>query len=409
MKTKYISSLVLAIACFLVFSVLVSAQEDGGKEQEDALFIDRIAVRTNAVDWLLTIPNIGVEFDLTGSEFNSMTLGLSAKYNWNTSHSYDLSHNYAPPTVFNLFDVRPEFRYYYRAVDKGTFGSRKWSVDKLLKEQKHPKPWRAYYVGAYVNYGTYALKFGEKGSQGNVAGFGATAGYAIPMYEYKKGAVDVELGFSVGLQFASRNMFTHNPDGFFYTHVDGGKEKMGFTPFPVVSDLRVAFVWRHTSIKDKVKTDEERMIIKEHYNTILVDYTYDACTKAAYDEVVKSDRRYKEIMANDSLYNAGFVAMLNTQKAQLEANLMSAFPDGFRTSAHSIEIVEAYEAKLAARIESGWKKAMAAFRSERRKELNAIRKAEADARKAEKKKAAEEDDKIKETKKKETKKKSEEE
>ena len=34
--------------------------------------IDRIAVKTNAFDWMLTVPNIGFEMDLSGSEFDQM-------------------------------------------------------------------------------------------------------------------------------------------------------------------------------------------------------------------------------------------------------------------------------------------------------------------------------------------------
>ena len=81
--------------------------------------LDRFAFKTNALEWLITIPNFGVEFDLQDSEYNNMTVGLTAKYNWNTTHNFDSwsqELNPGPPAVFNILDIRPEFRYYYRTV-----------------------------------------------------------------------------------------------------------------------------------------------------------------------------------------------------------------------------------------------------------------------------------------------------
>lgn len=353
----------LAVVLSLSLPAMVFAQgTEAGKEGASSV-LDRLAVKTNAVDWLATIPNIGLEFDLKDSEFNNMTLGLSAKYNWNTYHRHDLSDNYAPPSVFNLFDIRPEFRYYYRDVEKGTLGKR-WTVDKFLKEKKRPKSWRANYVGAYVNYGTYALKFGEKGYQGNAIGIGASAGYSFPMYEYKTGAIDIELGFSVGLQVATKEKFVHNPDGYFYAKIDGGRDHFGLTPFPVVSDLRVAFVWRHKSIKDKVKVDEDRQEVEAHYNTIVVDYNYDQCTKEIYDETLvntKGERESARIRADEEEYRAGFAKLLDEQQATLTQNLTQAFPEGFRKDERVIAIVKEYEAKLQNLIVNGRKQALNKF------------------------------------------------
>ena len=109
---------VLAIFLSTLFSVsLASGAEAFAVEEEVKVTknpgIDRWAFRTNAFEWLLTIPNFGVEFDLVNSPYNKYSLGLTAKYNWNTTHMY------APPTVFNLLDVRPEFRYYFRTTQRG--------------------------------------------------------------------------------------------------------------------------------------------------------------------------------------------------------------------------------------------------------------------------------------------------
>ena len=336
-------------------------------------FSDRIAIRTNALDWLLTVPNLGIEYDLTGSEFNSMTVGISAKYNWNTSHTWrDTKTSYMPPVVFNLLDLRPEFRYYYRTRKAPARKSGKWDVESFLKDKKNPKSWRASYVGAYMNYATYTLKLSEKGRQGQAIGIGASAGYSIPMYEYKNGAVDVELGFSVGLQVCSKVYFAHNPDGYFYTEVltDGNRKSrhhMGVTPYPVVSDVRVAFVWRHKSIKDKVKEDEDRNRVKRHFNTISGDYNYNDCTMESLNAMLEntlssSDRR--AVMANDSLYRSKFMAEVERQEQNLLSFVPMAFPGEFKADPRVHEIVKEYEDKLYKMIETGKKNAVKAFDKE---------------------------------------------
>lgn len=299
-------------------------------------FKDRWAVKTNAFEWLLTVPNIGVEFDLKNSEYNDMTIGLTAKYNWNTYHMNADVGKYAPYNVFNIFDVRPEFRYYYRTRKPVRGATEGWTVEKFLKDRKHPKTWRAQFVGAYVNYASYAMKLGGKGSQGTAIGFGATAGYGIPMYEYRNGFIDVELGFSVGLQVASRYRFEHDPESFSYVGLEGGHD-MRPTPFPVVSELKVAFVWRHKSIKDKVKEDAEKARVKTKYlqNRIDIQYPYEhETTKEAYDEGLRNQEKTR-IMSVDSLYYAGFVALLEETAARQMDNLPMMFPDEMKNSERS--------------------------------------------------------------------------
>lgn len=229
---------VLILTLIPVFGVggYAFAQSKGG--DEDFRGIERWAFKTNAMEWLLTIPNFGVEFDLSKSVYNRSTLGMSVEYNFPTWHSF------RPATVFNLFDGKLEYRYYKRPE----YGKKEY--------KKEPKTWRAYYYGAYLNAGTYAVKFGKYGHQGMAFTAGFSMGYGIPMYEYRSGAIDVELGFSVGVGMASDNVFTRNADEDVYVPEPSKTKGLHFMPFPVVSDLTVAFVWRKSSIKDKyVKVD----------------------------------------------------------------------------------------------------------------------------------------------------------
>lgn len=228
--------IISALLCVLLTPCLYS------QNRETVEFWDRWSLKTNALEWLITVPNVGVECDLVRTEFKKMSLSLTAKYNWNTYHKL------APATVFDMFDVRPEFRYYFRT-----------------ENLKVSKPWWAMYVGPYLSYGTYTFKLSEKGIHGYSAGVGASAGYVIPMYEYKKGAIDVELGFSLGVQVATRDVFTHNPEGHYYVKQEAQSKDLHFTPFPVVSEMRVAFVWRKESIRHQVKIDHEKQRREQEY------------------------------------------------------------------------------------------------------------------------------------------------
>lgn len=386
MKPFHIRGFWTFVLVFLVFSPSVSAQETVEGKRGGLLPVDRWAVKTNALDWALTIPNIGVEFDLKNSEFNNMTVGLSARYNWNTYHKY------APSAVFNLFDVRPEFRWYYRSLP---VTRSKWSLNKFLRERKHPRTWRAQYLGAYASYGDYTLKFGRKGRQGGVIGFGAVAGYGLPMYEYRNGAIDVELGFAVGLQVAQKDVFVHNPDGNYYANVVDESKGWHLTPFPVVSELRVAFVWRHKSIKDKVKTDTEKLRIKQYFDRNKGDFSspFENMTKEWYDEVLvntMSSRERRTIMENDSLYRAGFLAKIAQEEENVRRNLAGIFPDEMKNSER--EDIREYVAGLEKKLEKimlsagkkAWKKFRKAVASEKSETAKADAKALKEQRKAEK-------------------------
>lgn len=382
---------------FIISSAVAQAAPDSlsvGKAEAPEMvkvsFIDRLAVRTNAFDWMLTVPNIGLEFDLTDSEFNSMTIGLSAKYNWNTAHTY------SPPLLFNLMDIRPEFRYYYRTRTPVRGDNTGWTLEKFLKDRKNPKFWRASYVGAYLNYGSYAFKFGKKGMQGDAVGLGASAGYSIPMYEYRNGAVDVELGFSVGIQAATRDMFMHNPNGYFYTKVEEGSKGIHLTPFPVVSDVRVAFVWRHKSIKDKVKEDAVRNRLKLHFNRIEGDYNYNDYTKESYDiqlENTMSSSERRKVMESDSLYLNGFIALLDQQEQVLRSYLPNQFPA--EEDLHAQTIVEEFLQILEKRIVQRKKDALKLFYRAWNDEKTAASKAQKTAKNEKPEKTEKSDKKVK--------------
>lgn len=367
-KTSFKSTALLCILLLALVCAKTQAQTSRNSVKEkDApakpLFIDRWAFKTNAFEWLLTIPNFGVEFDLVNSPYNQMTVGLTAKYNWNTYHKLQ------PPVVFNLLDVRPEFRYYYRTTErkaanssdeKTKMSAKEWFDTKIFTtERKNARPWRAQYIGAYINYASYTFKLSETGIQGHVIGLGASAGYDIPMYQYKNGAIDVELGFSVGLQMATKEKFKHNPDTYKYFQVtEGVKPGFHITPFPVVSELRLAFVWRHKSIKEKVQEDVEKRKMMERMEKAQaqVDGTFQNMNQAKFDEQLSwtmNEQEIKALKADTERYRGEFINYLDTEIQTLTEVVI---PGQL--------ITDEMKAKLSKRIPSLRAKAISAFDKE---------------------------------------------
>lgn len=376
------SKILIALLCVILSPLSLTASD---AVREDSVYrsrskaLDLFAFKTNIVEWLMTIPNFGVEVDLSASEFNKVSFGLTAKYNWNTYHKL------APTIVMNVLDVRPEFRYYYRSRKPEAGVKHHWyDVGKHLRNRKNPKSWRAQYIGLYGNYGNYGLMFTKEGWQGMCAGLGVSTGYALPMYEYKRGYVDIELGFSLGFQWATKDVFVHNPDNYTYSVVSQRKD-FKFTPYPVVSELRVAFAWRSKSIKDKIKDDDERLRVKEYFDKVKGDYgpALSELTKTYYDEYItntNSDRQARQIRNSDSLYVAGYLHLLETTAEQQLLNISTAFPDEMKSSdrADIRDMVKDKEEELIKQVQdikkktlTSFKKEWRVFRTERRKVMKA--------------------------------------
>ena len=70
-------------------ALLSQAQVIDRRPETDTLSLaDRITLRTNAVDWLLLLPNIGVEFDLGNKNWSRWSIGLDVRGNWQTKHTF---------------------------------------------------------------------------------------------------------------------------------------------------------------------------------------------------------------------------------------------------------------------------------------------------------------------------------
>ena len=90
--------------------------------------------------------------------------------------------------------------------------------------------------------------------QGSAFGLGVSGGFSIPLYGYRENFVDLELGASVGLAYTKYDAYRHDEESNCYPRLPEKSKGGHLVPFPVVSDLRVAFVYRFsTSVKNKYK------------------------------------------------------------------------------------------------------------------------------------------------------------
>lgn len=204
---------------------------------------DRIGIRTNAADWLMLIPNIGIEFDLKNVNYNRNTLGINIRYNWQTSHTYN------PGTVYNIAEARIDYRNYFRVktIDKD---SRNWKYNRHKhiwdkpfsarhKTSKHPNA--MFYRGAYLAFTKYSVMLGNDGKQGTAISAGYQFGIVKPLYVFRNGhSLDLDLGVAIGVTYTSYDKYRLDRESNCYPttgHADG-------QIMPMINELRCALTYR---------------------------------------------------------------------------------------------------------------------------------------------------------------------
>ncbi len=239
--------------CFFLTALLCLSAGSGmihAQDKDESRGIDRWALKTNVIDWAATIPNFSVEYDLSGADNNKMTLGLTARYNWNTHHTR------LPYNVFNLMQIRPEYRYYWRSSETKRAQKREMSGKRTRNRHEN----RLNYAGAYMDAGMYSFKADQYGHQGQIYTVGLSMGYGMPKYQYRKGYIDMEVGFALGVALVTDNAFSLDSGANVYIPEPSVSKGLHIAPFPIVSSLNVSFAWRSKSIKDKHRfTDADRI------------------------------------------------------------------------------------------------------------------------------------------------------
>lgn len=235
-------------AIFLLIAVLFPqisrAQIFESKTGVDTLtFAERISLRTNAVDWTLLTPNLGVEFDVKSTNWNRWAIGLSFKSKWNTSATFKNR------VFYNITEVRADFRNYWRTRQiNNKVPAHTGFIDRLFscrrRVVKHPKT--TYYRGAYVSFSDFSIKFGREGHQGKALSAGITYGIIKPLYAFRTGnTLDLDLGFDAGFVAVNSEKFIYNRADNCYTRTKQGSWKV--VPFPMPTAARVGFVYRFGS------------------------------------------------------------------------------------------------------------------------------------------------------------------
>ena len=339
-----------------------AAQTKAPAGKTDNAGANGFTVKTNAVDWLFTIPNLQIGFDLSASQYNQDVLLLGAKYR---PHTY---HNYAPYLLFNVLDIRPEYRHYYRhtqlgsRMEKDRYGcdSTIWEKAPLTStKRKNPKPWQAWYIGAYADYASYSLKFGEYGRQGWAVGAGVTIGFEVPLYEYKTGAIDLDLGLSAGLIATGNQAFKNGDDIYNYVPVTAA-DKVKDTPFlviPMLTEVRATFSWRHKSVRYKYLEPDP-----------VIAYYVQAKKKITDDMRSSTRQEFNSIFMTTSKDSLKYQQDEATYKADYQKYLMNAVEDDERNIKENEKITSSMKVKLNRYLQSEKTKNLRQFDREVRQE-----------------------------------------
>ena len=228
----------------VLFPQISRAQIFESKTGVDTLtFAERISLRTNAVDWTLLTPNLGVEFDVKSTNWNRWAVGLTLKTKWNTPATFKNR------VFYNITEVRADFRNYWRTRQiNNKVPAHTGFIDRLFscrrRVVKHPKT--TYYRGAYMSFSDFSIKFGREGHQGKALSAGITYGIIKPLYAFRTGnTLDLDLGFDAGFVAVNSEKFIYNRADNCYTRTKQGSWKV--VPFPMPTAARVGFVYRFGS------------------------------------------------------------------------------------------------------------------------------------------------------------------
>lgn len=230
----------IIVSILALLPVGVRAQVFETRARIDTLkWNERISLHTNAVDWALLIPNIGVEYDIRSTNWNRWAVGMSAKTKWRTNSRFKQR------LFYNVSEVRFEFRNYWRTrqIDGREVTKHTSFIDKLFSCRrtvvKHPHT--TYYRGVYASAGDYSFLVDRRGRQGKFVSGGVTYGAMYPMYVFKSGnSLDLDLGISVGLVATNMEKFRLVDDCYERTQPD----KWKIVPFPMPTEARVGLVYR---------------------------------------------------------------------------------------------------------------------------------------------------------------------
>ena len=234
---KYCVLLMMLVSSSCVFAQKKMADDH---KLDSLTFSDRISFRTNGFDWMMLLANVGIEYDLGRYNWSRNAIGLNVRGNWNTKHTYN------PGLVYNLMEVRAEFRnYWHTRKTTNDLGPHRHTYEKILsgrrRRPKHPRT--TWYRGGYFAYDDYSFLFGKEGVQGTAYTLGFQYGVIRPLYIFPSGkSVDLDFGFSAGFCLTDYEKFGY--DSHTASYPKGENMGLKFVPFPVLTEARVGLVYR---------------------------------------------------------------------------------------------------------------------------------------------------------------------
>lgn len=312
-----------------LISLQIGAQTIDTSSKVDTLsFAERFSVRTNTVDWLLLLPNFSVEYDLGKYNWNRYSVGVGVRYNWQTKHSF------TPAQVYNICEVRGEFRQYWRTrkivkvegkdrasavtsvMPAKNFLQRLFSTNRY--EVKHPNT--TYYRGLFVSYSKYSMLLSSTGRQGTGLTAGVLYGVLKPLYQFKNGnSLDIEFGISAGLCFTKYDKYRHDRESDCYPVME--RKGWHIEPYPVLSETRIAFVYRFGSYP-LTKKYRWRYDVDEEYKQMVDESNYRKSQKLkerlGMDDLRALFEKMRDQYMPDALKEARKASASQQEKAKMQ-------------------------------------------------------------------------------------------
>ena len=287
------------VGVILLFSLTVVVPSWGQGQRDKSLyhnrldtlsFYERINMRTNFVDWLTLIPNIGVEFNLGKMNWNRWTLGMNLRWKPSTRSS-------EIPILNVVYDIR-------------NFGME-------VRRYHHGRGFRrSYFIGGYGAYGKHDVRFGVTGYKGNHIAVGLTAGMIMPLYSYRNNSsLDLELALALGPVLCKQDEYEKDENGTRVISTSDNYSVKFNPPLLLAANdaLRVSLVYHFgPSVANRYK---KRIAIDERYRVHLSDM------EMRRDSIHQAHVIHKAVK-RDSLEKADYERRFEKQRLELEQQFL---------------------------------------------------------------------------------------
>ena len=177
----------------LAVGLLCSVHQEAAAQQ--------FAVRTNALFWAASTPDIG--FELVTGEHTSLCLSVSGHYK-----PYGINSRLAL--------LQPEFRYWFNG-----------------------RPLTRTFVGVTAFAATYDMTFSRHTYDGEAVAAGITAGYAFALG--KRWNLELSGGFGL-LVFSQKQLYSHDNYDDYFIDEAVKSNSWGYKPFPVRLGVTFSYI-----------------------------------------------------------------------------------------------------------------------------------------------------------------------